>query len=236
VLEVTGLHAFVRDLDALVAQYQAAYAILVQRAKPLLERLLTGMTAPDATDDLLSTNGRVRRLVHRHPTGAYTIWAMMFLPGRTTPVHDHSTWGLVGVWRGEEHEERFERVDHHAYADHAELRPLGTAVNTAGCVTVLVPPNHDIHRIANPTSEPALSIHIYGRSIAGKTQRVYDPATGRVLTRDGDPLGTALAWRVQSAGPDLKTLLGTPNSDDRQSVAELRRRLVDAATQSSAET
>jgi predicted metal-dependent enzyme (double-stranded beta helix superfamily) len=106
--------------------------------------------------------------------------AVVFPRGYSTTVHDHTTWGLIGVWRGEEREERFKRVDDRSRPDRAELRPAGVALNTPGSVSWLVPPDEEIHRIRNLSPYPSCSIHIYGDNLDGKPRHQFDLETGGV--------------------------------------------------------
>jgi predicted metal-dependent enzyme (double-stranded beta helix superfamily) len=174
-----GLATFARDLDALVVEYSDDYGALVERAKPLLERLLSDMSWLPRRYYEPENGAEQAYMLHRHPDGAYSVQSMVFPPGASTPVHDHNGWGLVGVWHGEEEEERFTRVDDRARPDYAELRSRSTTANRAGYVTVLVPPD-DIHRVRNVTSAPAYSIHVYGRLLGEQGARVFDLETGAV--------------------------------------------------------
>src|SRR5262249_5479624 len=110
------LAAFTGDLDEIAAAYPHDRRTLLCQAQRLLASNL-GRLLPEA-------NGRLerfdRRLLYRHAANAYTVWVMEFPPGGQTPVHDHRAWGLVGVGQGEEHEERFQRVDDRSRLDYAE--------------------------------------------------------------------------------------------------------------------
>ena len=173
------LAAFARDLDAVVAAEGADYRRLAERAKPLLGRLLADMRWLDARY-AEPRGGSVQYLLHKHPADAYSVVSVVFNTGYATTVHDHGTWGLVGVWRGAEHEERFKRTDDGSRAGYAALRPAGAVVNLPGDVTHLLPPDEEIHRIANQAPHPSCSIHVYGGDLNGKLRHQYDLATGAV--------------------------------------------------------
>src|SRR5215211_6819363 len=173
-LTIYSLDQLTRDLDALVAECADEPAAIPALARPLLERLLRD----PAFEPAALPEQRGRALLHRHPDGLYTVWSMLFPPSEPTPVHDHNTWGLVGVWRGEEREEKFHRTDDGRRAGYATLETRGSTVNTPGKVTLLVPPRDDIHRIWNPTSEPAYSIHIYGQLLGTWRASTFDLDTG----------------------------------------------------------
>lgn len=174
------LAAFTRDLDAIVDEHAQDDAALVRRVKPLLERLLADPAALAERYAVPAAQGSVQYLLHRHPGDAYTVVAVVFPEDYSTPVHDHTTWGLVGVWRGEEREERFVRVDDGARPEHATLRPAGMVFNTPGMVTWLVPPDQEIHRIKNVAPHPSVSIHVYGGNLNGKLRHRFDLDSGEV--------------------------------------------------------
>lgn len=87
----------------------------------------------------------------------YSVHAQVFAGHAASDLHDHKTWGLIGVWQGEEREERF------MVADDGSIRPAETLVNPAGTAVRLLDPDEDIHRVCNPHANPAYSLHIYGR-------------------------------------------------------------------------
>jgi 3-mercaptopropionate dioxygenase len=174
------LAAFTRDLDRIVEEEAGDDAKLVRRAQPLLQQMLADMSWLDPRCTEPRGAGAVQYLIHRHPENAYTITATVFAEGYCTSVHDHTVWGLIGVWRGEEREERFVRVDDGSGPDFAKLRPAGTVLNMPGSVTWLVSPDQEIHRIRNLSPFPSLSIHVYGGDLNDKPRHQFDLETGAV--------------------------------------------------------
>jgi 3-mercaptopropionate dioxygenase len=175
-----GLSAFTEDLDRLVEEDLQDDAELVRRAKPLLEQLLADMSWLDERYHQPRGTGSVQYLLHQHPQDAYTITATVFAEGYHTTVHDHTAWGLIGVWRGEEREERFARLDDRSDPGRAELNWVGTVLNRPGSVTWLIPPDQEIHRITNLSPFPSLSIHVYGADLNGKPRHQYVLDTGDI--------------------------------------------------------
>jgi predicted metal-dependent enzyme (double-stranded beta helix superfamily) len=178
-IETYTLDAFARDLDALVAEEASDRRALVGRAGPLLERLLADMSWLDARYRE-PRGGSVQYLLRQHPEAKYSIVAVVFDTDYSTTVHNHGTWGLVGVYHGEEREERFKRTDDRSRPGHAELRAAGAVVNRPGAVTWLIAPDEDIHRIRNLAPHPSLSIHVYGGDLNGKLRERYDLDTGEI--------------------------------------------------------
>src|SRR6185369_16517064 len=45
-------------------------------------------------------NHYTRNAIHLDPNGRLSLFALVWLPGQWTPVHDHGSWGVVGVLEG----------------------------------------------------------------------------------------------------------------------------------------
>jgi predicted metal-dependent enzyme (double-stranded beta helix superfamily) len=174
------LAGFTSDLDAVVAEAGQDLHTLVRRGKPLLERLLADMRWLSPRFAEPGEGNSVQYLLHKDPADAYSVVAVVFRENYSTTVHDHTTWGLIGLWRGQEREERFKRVDDRSRPDYAQLRPAGTVLNEPGSVAWLVPPDEEIHRIRNMSPYPSCSIHVYGGDLSGKLRHQFDLETGAV--------------------------------------------------------
>jgi 3-mercaptopropionate dioxygenase len=110
-----------------------------------------------------------QHLLHVADDGAFSIVALVWLPGQVTPIHDHLCWCVVGVHEGQEHETRY-RVDDDCLV---ETRSL---VNAPRSVSLVVPPG-DIHRVRNAGDDRAISLHVYGadlRVCGTSIRRCYD--------------------------------------------------------------
>jgi 3-mercaptopropionate dioxygenase len=173
------LAAFTQDLDRIAAEEATSYRALVQRARPLLERLIADASWIDAQYTQPRGAGSTQYLLHRAPGAEYTVTSTVFPAGYGTTIHDHTTWGLIGVWRGEEHEERFVREDDGS-TGRASLRAVGTVLNNPGSVTWLIPPDEEIHRIRNVSPFPSVSVHVYGADLNGRARHQFDLETGEI--------------------------------------------------------
>lgn len=104
----------------------------------------------------------VQHLLHAEPDGSFSIVALVWLPGQETPIHDHVSWCVTGVYEGMESERRYAV---RRSAGSAYLAAVGELVNEQGSVCGFAPPG-DIHRVTNTGSATAISIHVYGANIA----------------------------------------------------------------------
>jgi predicted metal-dependent enzyme (double-stranded beta helix superfamily) len=52
-----------------------------------------------------------RNAIHISPDGNLSLFALVWLPGQWTPVHDHGSWGVVGIVQGLLEERSFMAID-----------------------------------------------------------------------------------------------------------------------------
>ena len=117
-----------------------------------------------------------RNLVHDAADDSLSLYAIVWLPGQWTPVHDHGSWGVVGVIEGVLEERSYVRLspDRGADAD-IDLARGGTVLLGRGAVTSFVPNPDHIHITGVPAERPrAVSLHLYGRMISDFN--IYDVA------------------------------------------------------------
>ncbi len=120
-----------------------------------------------------SSEGYQQHILHVEPNGSFSVVALVWLPGQSTPIHDHVSWCTVGVYRGEETEIRYRLAGHDA-----DRRLLVTErhINDNGNADGIAPPG-DIHRVMNTGTGMAISLHVYGADIGrlgSSVRRCYD--------------------------------------------------------------
>lgn len=135
--------------------------------------------------------GYRQHILHVEADGSFSVVALVWLPGQATPVHDHVSWCVTGVYRGREIEQRY-RVS--STGPREKLVATERLVNVAGDVNGFVPPG-DIHMVRNPGPGRAISIHVYGADISRlgtSIRRVYPAnlvstaALSSIATEPGD--------------------------------------------------
>jgi predicted metal-dependent enzyme (double-stranded beta helix superfamily) len=110
-----------------------------------------------------------QHLLHVADDGAFSLVALVWLPGQQTPIHDHLCWCVVGVHEGDEEERRYR-------LEGDRLVTTERLVNPRGSVSVALPPG-DIHLVRNAGDELAVSLHVYGadlRVTGTSIRRSYD--------------------------------------------------------------
>jgi predicted metal-dependent enzyme (double-stranded beta helix superfamily) len=103
-----------------------------------------------------------RHVLHVEPDGSFSMVSLVWLPCQETAIHDHVSWCVVGVYRGEEGETTYrlagDPTNQHLVITNQTVNPIGSTV-------ALVPPG-DIHRVKNSCDGVAVSIHVYGADVA----------------------------------------------------------------------
>lgn len=117
-----------------------------------------------------------RNLVYAAPDGSLSLYAIVWLPGQWTPIHDHGSWGVVGVLEGVLEERSYVRMSADREADHdIDLVRGGVVLLGRGAVTTFVPNPDHIHVTGVPPDRPrAVSLHLYGRTMT--SFNIYDLA------------------------------------------------------------
>jgi 3-mercaptopropionate dioxygenase len=196
-----ALRRLTRSLDVLVASTSEPSTV-ASRVGMLLQPALADPFLLEARHCEPWEDRYRPHLVHVHPAGRYSIVALVWKPGQATPVHDHRCWCVVGVWRGVERETTYDLHDENG---EPFLVQRGSALASAGQVSVLVPPEEDIHRVENAGDGIAISLHVYGDDIArlgSSINREFDDDLVRaclVPWSDSVPWSVPVSWRTYDA-------------------------------------
>lgn len=186
--DVSRLRGFVTALADLLAATRDEQSVL-ESGRALLTRLI-------AQDDWLPEaftrphpEHYQQYLLHCDSRERFSVVSFVWGPGQSTPIHDHSVWGLVGVLRGVERVERYRREpDGRLVAD-------GEDFLHAGAVDAFSPRIGDIHRVTNGLADrPSISIHVYGANIGAVERATY--------AEDGTPK-TFISGYANSVIPNL---------------------------------
>jgi predicted metal-dependent enzyme (double-stranded beta helix superfamily) len=114
-----------------------------------------------------------QHLLHCDPLERFSVVSFVWGPGQRTPIHNHTVWGLIGMLRGAELSQPFERQA-------GDLVPAGPPQRLApGAVEAVSPRIGDIHQVWNAFADQiSLSIHVYGGNIGAVRRSTFD-ADGR---------------------------------------------------------
>ncbi|HZM77614.1 MAG TPA: cysteine dioxygenase family protein [Candidatus Limnocylindrales bacterium] len=178
-----ALEVFTATLERIVRTGARPHEIVHQTREPLARLIVSpGWLDPGKTNQ----SEPAARLVAKADDDAWSVVCVVFPAGATTPVHDHLIWGLVGVYDGIEEETVYKRLDDGSRPGHAKLAKVGVQRNSRGAISLVIPPEQDIHSIRNPDVTPSVSIHVYGGDLAGTPRHRYDPDNDAVYDYQGE--------------------------------------------------
>ena len=174
--DIGHLRRFIKDMTRAVGKYGEDEAAMLREGKKLLGSLI-------ARDDWLPpefaqahADTYRQYLLHCDPLERFSVVSFVWGPGHTTPVHDHTVWGLIGVLRGAEKCEEFERP-----GDGWPMRKTGEHIVEPGGIDAVSPTVGDIHTVSNALADrPSISIHVYGANIGAVKRHVYVRETGAI--------------------------------------------------------
>ena len=95
-------------------------------------------------------------------------------------LYDHLAWGLVGVYRGEQDETVYRRLDDASDPARAELEISKQQTLKPGDLYPLIPPMDDIHYVKTISKTASISIHLLANDTACVWRHKFDPASGAV--------------------------------------------------------
>lgn len=168
-----SLPRFLRSMTELVTQAPSERELL-PRCQTLLSQLIEDDGWLPEPFSRPNPERYCQNLLYCDPAERFCVVSFVWLPGQVTPIHDHRVWGVIGVLRGEERNERFRRLPG------TGLEVVGVDTLVVGDLEVVSPRLGDIHRVSNVGSQTAVSIHVYGANIGTVERRIYDPDTGAV--------------------------------------------------------
>lgn len=169
-----ALEAFVTRALACSARERDPASCVLALAPLMLELIDHAGSFLEPAHYRSSEAGYTRNLIHEAPDRSLSLYALVWLPGQWTPVHDHGSWGVVGVVEGVLEERSYVRLSPDRGADDGiDLARGGTVLLSRGAVTSFVPNPDHIHITGVPAERPrAVSLHLYGRTMSNFN--IYD--------------------------------------------------------------
>lgn len=183
-VRLPAFESFIHELRAIWAA-DADDRVRMERAKPLLQRLVMDPAIKTHSASWPSTEGRKNLRLYVDPDYGFVINAVVRVPGRRGSVHDHAdAWVLYGVLDGQESLERYDRIDDGCTPGHAEVRLSSVTTGTQGKVDLVAP--HAIHaEQGGPVRSVAIIVRSKPLGEGTVLQNGYDPETKTVVARYG---------------------------------------------------
>ena len=183
-VDTPEIRALIGETERLMSD-TADPAIRVEALKPAFAKLLSSdhwlpeqLAQPDEKSRM--GDGIGQYALYRAEDGSLCLFSLVVPPGASTPVHDHLAWGLVGVYRGEQDETVYRRLDDGSNPAQAELEIAKRQALRPGDLYALIPPTDDIHYVKTISQSASISIHLLANDTACVWRHKYDPASGVV--------------------------------------------------------
>jgi predicted metal-dependent enzyme (double-stranded beta helix superfamily) len=153
---------------------QALHAGVVGTIERAMRRALTDPElVPPGVRCSRPLGGFAKYLLHADP--AFVIFGTVTAPEVAAPIHDHGSWGVVGLFRGVEEEVRYLVEPIETEAGEGRLREVGRAVYVAGDAMVIEPPPGDVHQVFNRGEEPSIAVHLFRGDLVTSGFRIFEP-------------------------------------------------------------
>ena len=165
------LRDFVQSFAAMLERKPGEQEILTEGGA-----LLAGLIAQDDWLPAAYAQADPQRyqqyLLYADAQERFSVVSFVWGPGQSTPIHDHTVWGLIGVLRGAEIGQPYGQAE--GQVD-GQWRPQGPAHELlAGQVEAVSPRIGDVHRVFNARQDQtSISIHVYGANIGAVQRSVY---------------------------------------------------------------
>jgi len=178
-VDTPAVREFIADVRRSLAAHADVPAAL-QALRPRFAALLADQTwLPDAFAAPYAKSGMGGGigtwLIFRAANRGLSLFSLVVPSGSTTPVHDHLAWGFVGLYRGEQAEAVYRRVDERASGERAELEVAQVNTLRPGDFYTLMPPDGDIHAVTATSQADSVSIHLLANDTGCVVRHAFDP-------------------------------------------------------------
>jgi predicted metal-dependent enzyme (double-stranded beta helix superfamily) len=169
-----SVQAFIDDVKQILAEHGDGDAGLARVA----DRMREMVHDPDLTRDDGAPVGNVHHGRQSPPlytddTGL-TLVRARFDPDHNTPIHNHFTWGVVGVYRGTDQYQVWRRLDDGDGAGYAEVEMVEEKVLKPGDVEIIPHPPQDIHA-QQGAGEDTFEFVLFGTNAMTGPRLYFDP-------------------------------------------------------------
>ena len=179
VVDNPRLRRFIADVRSVLARGDDPPAAL-QALRPVLGELLAqdGWLPDEYAGPAEASKGMGggigQWLLFRSKEADLSLFTLVVPGWRSTPVHDHLAWGLVGLYRGEQAETVFRRGDDGRREGVAELEVIERRLLQRGGIYDLLPPDGDIHSVVTVGEEPSVSVHLLANDAGCIWRHAFD--------------------------------------------------------------
>lgn len=178
IVDAPEIRTLIEETETLISRVTDA-AERVELLKPTFQLLLqAGSWLPDEYAQPADTTGMgggiAAYALYRAADASLCLFAFVIPPGKTTPIHDHGAWGLVGLYRGRQRETYYRPTDDGSVEGHAVLELMEEQTLEEGDFYPLLPGARDIHSVGSDWDRPTISIHLLANDTGCAQRRQFD--------------------------------------------------------------
>lgn len=170
------LHRFLTELDDVLNQADMTGETeeeLLPTLRRLVRKLLLNVywitkEVPTPSE----VTGTAVSLLYDEPGYPLTLQTEIMLPGTSTPIHNHGTWGIIATLQGKQKNVFWKRVPTAKYPENIEK--VGEKILQSGDVISFT--TEAIHYVEAVGDEPTVTFNLYGDTHAAKRFK-FDPVT-----------------------------------------------------------
>lgn len=167
-----ALEKFVQGIEQII-QAETDEHIITKQVATLVESFLQDKSAIPENMKQPNPNKYTLYPLYIDPENRFSIASAVWDVGQATPIHDHQTWGVIGIVQGAENEVHFSIPGVGKQPEQLEKRVLKTGDVAICCTT-----DQDIHQVSCASSVPCVGLHVYGANIGEIKRYMYDAKTG----------------------------------------------------------
>ena len=175
------MEEFIKEVEILVNEIQDELE-LTSKISMIMNPILENPFLLTKEQLLVKKDGFTLNRVHIATDESFSIGVGIWDVGQTTPIHDHGTWGVIGIYRGMEKEESFSSIGTRKNGSTAIINPIGNRLAKPGETFVCCTKDTALHRVTCASDEPVVGIHVYGGDLAKFRRFKYDEISGEVTS------------------------------------------------------
>jgi predicted metal-dependent enzyme (double-stranded beta helix superfamily) len=175
------VEAFITDVKDILAENEPSTATL-ERIADLMGALVQSPLVDRVHDELAGNihTGHQSGPLYTDESGL-TLVRGRFEPDALTPIHNHGSWGVIGVYRGRDRYQVWRRLDERDGAGPARVELVEERILEPGDVAILPPPPQDIHAQQGLDGTPAYEFVLFGKNTMILPRLYFDPAQGTAV-------------------------------------------------------
>jgi predicted metal-dependent enzyme (double-stranded beta helix superfamily) len=172
-----GVPEFIADVKTILAEGGPTEANLERIADRMRELVKNPEVAGAEATSNVHVGGSGSAPVFHDEASGLTLMRARFGPEAMTPIHNHGSWGVVGVYRGRDRYQVWRRKDGAADArpGSADVELVEERILEPGEAVVLPPPPQDIHAQQGHDGTTVHELVLFGANLRGRPRLYFDP-------------------------------------------------------------